>query len=221
VSGQGETLVLVPTELERAQLERHLDGLTLRCVGFGPIAAAARAAALIATTRARRVLLIGIAGSYDQIAQPIGTAHLFTSVVLDGLGVHTPTGFQGPRELGFAQAPARGAHAAVFDVLALAAPQGTAPATLLTAPTASGDANERATRLARRPHALAEDMEAFGVALAAREFDVPCAVVRGISNAVGERRFSTWRVADALASAAKLARTALAAPWITAQDGRP
>jgi futalosine hydrolase len=221
VSGLGETLVLVPTELERAQLERHFEGHTLECVGFGPIAAAARAAALIAATRARRVLLIGIAGSYDRSAQPIGTAHLFTSVVLDGLGVHTSTGFKGPRELGFAQVPARGTHAAVFDVLALAAPQGTRPALLLTAPTASGDATECAARLERRPHALAEDMEAFGVALAAREFDVPCAVVRGISNAVGDRRFATWRVADALASAAELARATLAAPWLTAQDGRP
>jgi futalosine hydrolase len=219
VSSAGETLVLVPTELERAQLAPHLTGVSLELCGFGPLAAAARAAALLARTRARRVLLVGIAGSYDEQRAPLASAHLFTHVALDGLGVHTPRGFLGPRELGFAQAPALGAHAAVFDELALAAPHGTAAALLVTAPTASGSSEERAARLVRRPAALAEDMEAFGVALAAREFDVPCAVVRGISNAVGDRRFATWRVAEALASAARLARTALASPWSRSEDG--
>jgi futalosine hydrolase len=216
-----ETLVLVPTELERTQLVPHLTDVTLEVCGFGPLAAAARVGALLAATRARRVLLVGIAGSYDEQRAPLASAHLFTRVALDGLGVQTPRGFLGPRELGFAQVPAQGARAAVFDELALAAPRDTPAALLVTAPTASGSPEERAARVSRRPAALAEDMEAFGVALAAREFDVPCAVVRGISNAVGDRRFADWRVADALASAAKLARAALATPWQRSEDGGP
>ena len=53
--------------------------------------------------------------------------------------------------------------------------------------------------------AIAEDMEAFGVAMAASLAKVPLQVVRGISNNAGDRRLSQWKINDALNSAAQLA----------------
>ncbi|NBP81545.1 futalosine hydrolase, partial [bacterium] len=56
-----KTLVLIPTDLERRQLAERLadvldasDGVEL--CGFGPVAAAARTAGLLATLQPRRVV---------------------------------------------------------------------------------------------------------------------------------------------------------------------
>jgi len=214
-----DALVLVPTELERARLVPHL-GDQLELVGFGPIAAAARTAELLARHRPRRVLLIGIAGSYDLARAPLGAALAFGRVRCDGVGVARAAGFLGPRELRLPQRPALDGRDAVYDELALDLPDTTgADATLLTAPTASADDAEARARRVRHPDALAEDMEGFGVALACVAGATPLCVVRGISNAVGDRDHAGWRIEEALDAAAALARRALDAPWSTAQDG--
>jgi futalosine hydrolase len=212
------TLVLVPTDAERAHLGALARVARVETCGFGPVAAAARTAALLARHAPTRVLLVGIAGSYDLARAPLESAHAFTRVELDGLGVATERGFEGPRELGFPQLPADGGRAPVFDALPLAAPAGCGAALLVTAPTASADLAEREERRARRPAALAEDMEAFGVALAAREFGLPCAVVRGVSNAVGVRDRGHWRIASALAAARARALALLEETWSVSQE---
>jgi futalosine hydrolase len=48
-------------------------------------------------------------------------------------------------------------------------------------------------------------MEGFGVAFACALARVPCTIVRGISNVVGERDKRNWRIPDALAAARTLA----------------
>ena len=48
-------------------------------------------------------------------------------------------------------------------------------------------------------------MEGFAVALAARIADVPIAVVRGISNHVGDRKVDGWQVPEALDAAWRVA----------------
>jgi futalosine hydrolase len=47
-------------------------------------------------------------------------------------------------------------------------------------------------------------MEGFGVAIAGRLMGVPVAVVRGISNEVGDRRRDRWKIPEALESAWRL-----------------
>src|SRR5690606_7482436 len=46
----------------------------------------------------------------------------------------------------------------------------------------------------RFPSTIAEDMESFSVALAAHLFDLPCTVIRGVSNISGERDKSRWDI---------------------------
>jgi len=58
----------------------------------------------------------------------------------------------------------------------------------------------------RFPDAKAEDMEAFGVAMACHLNQVPLTVIRGMSNAAGERDKQQWQLDEALASALALAR---------------
>ena len=56
----------------------------------------------------------------------------------------------------------------------------------------------------RFPGAAAEDMEGFGVALACALHGVPLSIVRGISNAAGQRAPAHWRISPALAAARTL-----------------
>ena len=63
---------------------------------------------------------------------------------------------------------------------------------------------EAAARRDTYQDALAEDMEAFSVALACALHRVPVSVVRGISNVAGDRQRSNWKVEQALREAARL-----------------
>ncbi len=184
----GGTLLLVPTELELAELE-SLGGFAARVelCGFGPVAAAARTAQLVAQHSPAEVLLLGIAGSFEPVRLPIGSVSSFREVAIDGIGA------------GFPQ------WAGVHDRIALAPlTRGVLDPLLLTACTASASPAQAKQRRERFPGVLAEDMEGFGVALACSLAGVPCTIVRGISNAVGERDKSRWRIPEALAAARRI-----------------
>lgn len=176
-------LVLVPTELER----RELDGLgPVETCGFGPVAAAARTATLLAERRPERALLVGIAGTYDGSAAGIGSALALGRVEIDG--------FDGA---GFEPWPGIGAS------IVLDAGSGRTLVTVLAPSSSPVEASERSRRHAG---AIAEDMEGYGVAVACAIARVPLAIVRGISNVAGDREKSRWRIRDALLAARELAQ---------------
>ncbi|MCH5335703.1 MAG: hypothetical protein J1D86_07890 [Alistipes sp.] len=60
-----KTVVLFPTEAEAAPLRRRASELDIRICGVGQARAAAAAARIIAAERPDRVILAGIAGTYD------------------------------------------------------------------------------------------------------------------------------------------------------------
>lgn len=198
-----ETLVCVPTQLELNHLTEVAPDLLadprwahVAVVGFGPVAAAASTAALIAAHRPAHVLLIGIAGTYLQ-EEAIGTAVTFGSVSMDGVGAGEGSSTLSPRAMNFPQWSAPTGDQ-VFDHLPLT---GEGPE-LLTVCAAADSPTMLATRRARFPHAVAEDMESFAVALAAKMAGLPTTTIRGLSNQAGNRDPSTWRIQDALAAAA-------------------
>lgn len=211
------TLLLVPTELELRRLEDlggfgHGLALTRLC-GFGPIAAAARTAALLAELRPARVLLVGIAGSYDTQAAPLESALEFGEVALTGVGAGEGADFQGPPALGFPQwpgSPGTTPHP-VVDSLPLHAPA--AAALLLSSCAASADAAMAERRRGAFPTALCEDMEGFGVALACALSATPLRIVRGVSNLVGDRDPAHWRIPGALEAARQRASQVLSSDW--------
>jgi futalosine hydrolase len=221
---QTNTLVLLPTELELRRIE-ELGGLPsglgqLLLCGFGPVAAAARTAQLLAQHRPNRVLLLGIAGTYDPARRPVGTALWFQAAALHGVGVGEGAGFIDPPALGFPQWPGE-AFAGVQsprieNQLPLAVPGlgSDLGGTLLTTCAASANAAQVAERRRRFPAADAEDMEGFAVAAACALAGVPLAIVRGISNVVGDRDPKRWRIQGALEAAREVALRALAySPW--------
>ena len=196
------TLLLIPTAREREGLDPGATpGLDVELCGFGPVAAAARAAALLAAHRPARVILAGIAGTYAPEALPQGSATTFGRVALDGVGAGEGAAALGPRDLGLPQWPGDERIEAVHDTLDLD-PSGTRRL-LLTVCSASGTASEADRRRARWPGVLAEDMEGFGVALACRLADVPLTIVRGISNLAGDRERRNWSVGAAFQAASE------------------
>jgi futalosine hydrolase len=207
------TLLLVPTDLERQVLAplvapalHATDSLEL--CGFGPVAAAARTAALVARHRPDRVLLVGIAGRLDE-RLALAAAYRFDQVACYGIGVGAHDDFVPADRLGWPQWPGDPADGspAIGDVIACAADDGAAPRAelLLTACAASATAADVLARKRVFPEAAAEDMEGFAVAFACRLAGVPCSVVRGISNTAGDRDHARWQTTAALQAAGRLA----------------
>lgn len=212
------TLVLVPTHAERDLLAPQLAAAVgrhdrIELCGFGPIAAAARTAALLSAHSPARVVLVGIAGRYHDRLE-IGAASRFDRVACFGVGVGSDEGFVSAGTLGWQQWPGDPPTpaAAIGDVLECGWPAA-APLTsgglLLTACAAAASPGDVATRTRLFPGAAAEDMEGFAVALACRLAGVPLEIVRGISNTAGDRDRARWRIPQALAAAAELTRRML------------
>jgi futalosine hydrolase len=181
--------------------------------GFGPVAAAARAAQLIAEHKPERVLLVGIAGSLDD-RLAIGSAHRFDRVACYGVGVGSGGDFVPAAALGWQQWPGDAGDASdqtggqIGDVISCAASDragGEQADLLLTACAAAANAEDVRLRLQAFPGAVAEDMEGFAVAFACRLRGVPFDIVRGISNRAGDRDKARWQVAAALEAAGRLA----------------
>lgn len=216
-----DVLILVPTPTERQILEPLLQphirqsGGTLHLCGFGPVAAAARTSQLIAEYRPARIVLIGIAGSIGDTLT-VGSASVFDEVACFGIGVGIGEEFQMASHLGWSQWNSGGndcsdTQPVIGDTLHLATPSNEDSDArprerqqLLTC--CSGSASREDVELKSRhfPDAIAEDMEAFGVAMAASLANVPLQVVRGISNIAGDRRLSQWKINEALESASQL-----------------
>jgi len=197
--------------------------------GFGIAAAAARTALLVAELAPRRVILAGIAGRFAPVEQfagrgplgrceeplPLGSAACFDAVACHGIGVGSGAAFTAAAALGWPQWPGDPAapETAVGDTISLAVlAAGDVPraALLLTAAAASADDDDAGVRRRLFPAAAAEDMEGFAVALACRLAGVPCTIVRGISNTVGDRDTTRWQTTAALEAAAGIVRRLLA-----------
>lgn len=248
-----QSLILVPTEFELQLLKSMLNArfscdVSFELCGFGPIAAAARTAGLIAERRPSRVLLAGIAGGIGNRILP-GQAAVFGRVACFGIGAGSGDRFISADQMGWPQwktfrshpdPHAENAAAQASDVSDLrsdrndlpdvigdsidlpintafwnkirsASGTGDTPSdstacenTLLTVCAAAGDRADAERRAELFPDATAEDMEGFGVAIACRLAGTPLAIVRGISNAAGNRDRAQWRVEQALRSASEL-----------------
>ncbi len=187
-------LVLVPTELESGLLFPAGPPAALAVCGFGLAAAGAGAAHAIAEHRDAAkggVILVGAAGTYDAAAHPIGSAVVAGSVRCDGIGAGSGEGHRTAAELGFAAGDS--------------IPLGSGPE-ILSVATAAGSPAEAAARRARYPGAAGEEMEGYAVAVATGLFGVDLTIVRGFSNAAGDRDRAGWRMQEALAAAAAVVR---------------
>ncbi|HUZ84351.1 MAG TPA: hypothetical protein VMU66_06625 [Gaiellales bacterium] len=180
-------LLLVPTALEADLLYQGEPPAPLEVIGFGLVEAALGAASAIARNPAAAggVVLVGAAGTYHPERLPVGRAIVAGSVRCHGIGVGEGAGHRSAGELGWAGS----------DTVELGGGGGE----LLSVAAAAATVAEARARSDRYPSAVAEEMEGYAVALAARRAAVPATIVRGISNVAGERH--GWHLDVALAAA--------------------
>lgn len=220
-----ELLILVPTPTELQildpRLQPHLQqsGGTLHLCGFGPVSAAARTSQLIAQYAPARIILAGIAGRIGP-SLSVGSATIFDEVACYGVGAGSGEDFQSASDLGWNHWDSGVAGPEPRSILGDVLPLLSSPVEgisekhvkrqLLTSCSASGCPEDVALKTRHFPNAIAEDMEAFGVAMAASLMNVPVQVVRGISNEAGDRRLSHWKIKESLENAAELVRRLIA-----------
>jgi futalosine hydrolase len=204
--GHRRVLVVTAVEPERQAVLRGLaaaggmvdGGMTSGAVvveagGVGPASVAATTARVLALGRFDAVLSAGIGGG---ITVPVGGTVVATTSVAADLGADSPDGFLSLDQLGFGTATIAADADLVAAVSAALPHAATGP--VLTVSTVTGTLAGTRELTVRYPDAVAEAMEGFGVATAAAQAELPFGEIRTVSNPVGPRDRSAWRIGDAL-----------------------
>jgi futalosine hydrolase len=209
---QSKTLVLIPSSLELDIVRRqtglnHFLAETARTVslevgGVGLLSAAITAVRLIEQQKPQYLVVLGIAGTYNEERATVGQAYLFPSVSCFGFGVGQGTNFRPweTTELAAIAPCEREINLRIPDGLR----EETAKGTLISVAAVSSNADEVNSIRKYCPSAIAEDMEGFAVASACQSFAIPCTVIRGISNIAGQRDKTNWQIESAITSACQL-----------------
>lgn len=188
-------LVVTAVAAERAALEKGGAGLTVVEVGVGMAAAAAATAVALHDVDA--VVCAGIGGGFDVALGGLAVATTSIAADLGAQAPDEPGGFLSLDQLGFGSSTVE-CDPALVQALRQRLPDAV-PGPILTVATVTGTASTASALRQRYPGAVAEAMEGFGVASAAARVGVPFTEVRAVSNVVGPRDRTAWRIADALA----------------------
>ncbi|EIT86430.1 hypothetical protein A374_05691 [Fictibacillus macauensis ZFHKF-1] len=198
-------LIMTSVEAERQAVLAGIgmkEGFHVEIAGVGPVAASVATTKALHTNHYQFVINMGIAGGFVEKADIGSLVIADESIALD-LGAEAEDGFLTLDELGFgASVVAKTEHSVAKALLARCqqAQLKSCIAPILTLSTVTGT-EETAQRLQiRAPRAAAEAMEGYGVAMAAQTFNVPFLEIRAISNPVGPRDRSSWKIKEALQS---------------------
>jgi len=175
--------------------------------GIGPLCAALRLGRLLGAGEVSGVVNLGVGGSFDTNALPLGSVAVANLEIWPEYGLRTEAGVDastfdfpllstpaGPVRQSIALDPDKAAHALGLTLPALW-PR-------VTSLTVAGVSADEATAKAHHRHhgAALENMEGFALALACLDAGLPFLEVRSVSNAVGTRDKSGWNLPDALSA---------------------
>jgi len=216
-----EAVAAVPARGAARTLLAGREALLL-VTGVGPIAAALEAATALERFALSGMLNLGVAGSFETLAAPLCAPVAANGEVCADFGVAGPDGLADASGFGFPQWEGNGEK--IVDrlrldpdeaaaALGLNLPLGWLRAPALTSGAVTG-CRERAAALAARHGVLTESMEGFALALACRTRGLPFLEVRTISNAVGERDRTQWKLAQALAGLGDVLAELLRGPCV-------
>jgi futalosine hydrolase len=177
-----DILVIVATELEAQKLPK-LEGMRVRVSGIGAVNAA----------------LETQLGILPNGGAKIGDVVVASEMIYAGLGAMDGTQFLNLEELGFELVgDIFNTIPAALQAQVFAQITNTKFGAILTLETVTGS-DARALELEQLfPNAMSEGMEGAGVAHAALKNGIPSLEIRGISNLVGARDRSSWRIGAAL-----------------------
>jgi futalosine hydrolase len=195
-------LVMTSVSAERDAVLRGLNSdprFDVLVAGVGSVVAAVNTAKALATADYSLVISAGIGGGFPSKAE-VGSLVVANEIIVADLGAETPEGFRSLDELGFGfthiQIDASLVGRVNRGLLGAKLPVEIGP--VLTVSTITGTAARAVELAARVPGATAEAMEGFGVGFAAIDHGLPVLEIRAISNMVGPRERSAWRIKEAL-----------------------
>jgi len=167
--------------------------------GVGAVVAAVNTTKALVGAEYSLVISAGIGGGFPGRAE-VGSLVVGTEIVAADLGAETSDGFNSLDELGFGMTriltDANLAKCITKALQDAKLPVNTGP--VLTVSTVTGTSETAIELAARINDASAEAMEGFGVGFAALDRGLPVLEIRAISNIVGPRDRSAWRIKEAL-----------------------
>ncbi len=213
-NGRGRVGCALPAPGEACPSPVNGRNCLLVVTGVGPVNAALSMGRVLGAHRGvRGVLNLGVAGTFDVLRAPLGSAVLASAEVWPEYGLAGDHGVD-PRGIAFPQA--EGPAGPVWDRIDIAPevlsgqwhlslPAGARNGVSLTVAGVSGTPG-RADAMRRRHAPLMENMEGFALALACLRHGLPFAEARTISNIVGSRAAEDWALEGALDALGVLAR---------------
>ncbi|OIJ21326.1 futalosine hydrolase [Anaerobacillus alkalidiazotrophicus] len=204
----GKVLIMTAVKAEQEAVLRGLNGdsrFDVIVAGVGQVAAAITTTKALATSNFHVVISAGIGGGFRNQAET-GSVVVSSEIIAADLGAQTVDGFSTVEELGFGFSRVSVDRELVIKVTETLKNSGMIVKTgpILTLSTVTGTEETAQELAARFSGATAEAMEGFGVASAAKEFHIPCLEIRTISNPVGPRDRSAWKIKEALEALEKV-----------------
>ena len=190
-------IVCVSTELEGALLREHVPVLV---TGVGAVNAAYALTRFMAQKRVGEVIVCGIGGAYPGCGLAIGDVACAARECYGDLGANSPEGFLDMEALGF---PVVKSEPPIFNSLPMQIFPTERRVGFVTVNTCTGSDAE-AVAITIRTGGAVENMEGAAIAHVGALSGIAVGEVRGVSNLVGRRNRSGWRVREA-AEAAQLA----------------
>lgn len=202
-------LVMTAVSAEQQAIIKGLNGdarFDVELAGVGPVSAAARTAVRLQQADYALVVSAGIGGAFPGKSQ-LGAIVLADNIIAADLGVQTGEEFLSLEKLEFGRCVLEAQKQQTERLLRALEEQGMPiiRGPVLTVATATGTDAAQQELLKRVPAAAAEAMEGFGVAFAAFEQGIPVIEVRAVSNWVGPRDRSAWKMKEAFAALEKAA----------------
>ena len=193
-------IACVATETEGELLRPHVPVIT---TGIGAVNAAYALTRFLDREPVKAVVVCGIGGAYPGSGLAVGSVVCAESECYGDLGASSPSGFLDMQALGFPVIPG------AYNLLPMQLFPTSRRARFVTMNTCTGT-DEAAYAIEARTGGGVESMEGAAIAHVAALAGIPVGEIRGISNMVGNRDRSAWRVKEAAAAA----QEALLA-WIT------
>jgi len=185
-----------------------IAGAHVLTTGVGIASAAARTARWL-TERHRHghaydaVISAGIGGAYAGRGA-LGDIVVGRRTIAADLGADSPDGYLSLSDLGFGT-DTMDSDPDLVERVASALPTAVG-GSVLSVHTVTGTAARAAELTERHPDAVAEAMEGWGVATAAEDHGVPFVEIRTVSNLVGPRDRSAWRIDLAMGSLTRVGK---------------
>lgn len=210
-------LIVTAVEAERAAILRDIGSVSQEievvAVGVGPVSAAVGTATALARRRdTALVISAGIAGGFaGRVA--VGDLAIADRITFADLGARVDAGFLTLNEMGLQQDSSYPVADSRIRERLVASPIPVVCGEVLTLACMTGTDDDAGQLASRHPRAIAEAMEGFGVAAAARNAGVPFAELRAISNPIGKRDPTTWSMQGALDALAEAFAVLMKEPW--------